>query len=65
MTADLLTLSRKTETDAMHWMLLQAFMNQNDVEAWRRGNTVLISFDGATTAEQFHKLLLNARGRKP
>ena len=64
MTADLLTLSRKTETDAMHWMLLQAFMGRA-VSVIRDGKSVRVQFAAEIDAEQFQRFIVSADERNP
>ena len=61
-TQEALTLSRKTETDATHWMLLQAFMGRA-VSITHDGREVRLQFGAEIDAEQAAKFLNNARWR--
>ena len=53
---------RRVERDAMSWHLLQAFLERGVTKV--EGVNVTTIFASKLEAEQFHKLMLNARGRK-
>lgn len=63
-TQEALTLSRKTETDAMHWMLLQAFMGRA-VSVTHVGREVRLRFGAEIDAEQFQRFIVSADRRNP
>ncbi len=58
------TMERRTETAAFRWLTLQAFLTRPGVRILQTESTNYVSFPTMTEAEQLHKLLLNARGRR-
>lgn len=65
MSVSVRTLDRKIIQDAANWAMLQAYLNQKDARIWRVGDTVsMISHGSKTAADEFHRFLVNARGRK-
>ena len=55
-------LERRVERDAMQWHLLQAFLERGVTKV--EGVNVTTLFTSKLEAEQFHKLMLNAKPRK-
>lgn len=61
--SDTLVLSRKTDTDAMHWMLLQAYLGRS-VSITHDGREARFQFGAEIDAEQFTKFMSGAtKGR--
>lgn len=57
---DLARLARRMETDAAHWKLLVAFMQQKGVGVFTTLQTACVSFESRTAAEEFARLLRGA-----
>jgi hypothetical protein len=56
------TMRRRTETYAMHWQLLRAFMGRSKL-SFCGGFEVRIQFKSCLEAEQFHKFMMSAKGK--
>ena len=55
------TMRRRTETYALNWQLLRAFMGR--AEFAFHGGVVEFRFNTSLEAEQFHKFMMSAKGK--
>lgn len=53
---------RRTEADAMKWKLHKAFVGRSTL-SFCGGHEVRIQFASCLEAEEFHKLMMSARGK--